>query len=310
MRRVFLVAMFCTAAMSLTSCGRGPNSAIPASTRAWTQDRLVVNLEGAEVAYDATATVTSARGILFIRSSSRAAALDLAKVQRVTRIKGGIPADISLGTIAEETSFFNKPIRPQVCPTYPLSAQRQATDLCDLPADDMFSKIEYATGPGDLIVGRANGGNANCDNYFQVGTWWRSSPFDILSGAGDSSGFCIAFAAGPFPLRPILSGLATDYRYDSIRGLAALDMALPGNKNSNRSFLLVYRGRGILVDGSVGQVGMGQTSATFNYWLGPYGPTAVGSILQINVYAGNLAPLGTYLGYGRGTNPRLVAINE
>ena len=253
--------------------------------------------------------MTTARGILFIRSSSRAAALDLSSIESVTRTKDGVAVGISLLTIPAEAKYFRNPIRPQVCPIYPESAARRVQGLCDLPGDDIFSKMEYATSPGDLILGRTHGGLANCDDYFQVGTSWRDSHFDVISGAGDASGFCIAFAAaGSSPLRPILSGLATDYRYDGFRGLAALDMGLPGDKSSDRSFLLTYRGPGIFIDGSVGQVGKGQTSATFEYWLGPYGPSAVGSTLQVNIYAGTIAPIGRFLGFGRGTSPRLTVI--
>jgi hypothetical protein len=159
-RRIFVAGLACAmAAIGLVSCGRGGTSAIPDHGRN-AQDRLTAYLGGVEVAYDADSTVTAAHGMVFIRSKLRAAALDLSKLHRLTRTKNGVAADIALGALPVETKFFNKPARTaQDCPVTPQSATHRVHDLCDQPpSDDIFSEMQYATGPGDVIPGRAFGG--------------------------------------------------------------------------------------------------------------------------------------------------------
>ncbi|MEA2663714.1 MAG: hypothetical protein QOI11_658 [Candidatus Eremiobacteraeota bacterium] len=68
-----------------------------------------------------------------------------------------------------------------------------------------------------------------------------------------------------------------------------------------------YRGPGIPFDGGLGGIGVGQTSATIMYVLGFNGPSGLFSVMQVHVYQGALAPLGPYLGFGRGTNPRFAS---
>jgi hypothetical protein len=313
MRRSVRAQVTCLfACVGLVSCGGGGTSTVPTSPVRTAPDGLIVTLRDAQLRYDAEATVTTARGLLFIRSTSRAAALELAAVQDLTRTQHGISTKLVLANLAAEKKFFTKPGRsPQGCPIAPqLGAPSPLTNCSSLPPDaDLFEKMQYATGPGDIIPGRAHGGRANCDNYFRVGTWWRNVNFDIITGDGDPNGSCVSFAdGGGGSFGPTLGGSARDYRYDAARGVVALDMGLPGDKNSTRSYLLRYRGPSIPIDGEQGSIGTGQTSATFYYWLGWNGPSGLFSTLQIDVYQGALAPLGPYLGFGRGVNPRLASI--
>jgi hypothetical protein len=69
-----------------------------------------------------------------------------------------------------------------------------------------------------------------------------------------------------------------------------------------------YSGPGILIDGALGSFGVGQTSATIIYYLGALGYSGQFSMMQVDMYQGLLAPLGPYLGFARGTNPRFAAI--
>ena len=168
--------------------------------------------------------------------------------------------------------------------------------------------MQYATGPGDVIPGLAHGGSANCPDYFRIGTWWRAVNFDVITGDGDPNGTCFSLGTGGGgSLGPTLEGSATDYRYDATEGVVALDMRLPGDKTTMRSYIMRYRGPGILLDGGLGSIGVGQISATFYYVIGFTGPSGLFSTMQVDVYQGALAPLGTYLGFGRGTNPRFAS---
>jgi hypothetical protein len=299
------------ACVGLVSCAGGERSTVVVPPAHIARDGLSITLNGAQLTYDADSRVTAARGLLFIRSTSRAAALELASVQHVTRIKNGVSVDVEVGTLPVEKRFFKKPTRiQQGCPITPqLGARRPLTDCSALPPDaDLFDKMEYATGPGDIIPGRAHGGAANCPDYFRIGSWWRSVNFDIITGDGDPNGTCVNLSGGGGgSLGPILEGLATDYRYDAKATVVALDMGLPGDKNSTRSYLMRYRGQNIPLDGGLGSIGTGQTSATFDYFIGAIG-TGLFSEMQVNVYQGALGPLGPYLGFGRGTNPRRAPV--
>jgi hypothetical protein len=113
---------------------------------------------------------------------------------------------------------------------------------------------------------------------------------------------------GSDPFGPTLEEYATDYRYDSVNQLVALDLRLPGDKSSTRSYIMFYRGPGILLDGAQGSFGVGQTTATIIYYLGAIGRSGQFPMMQVNVYQGALAPLGPYLGFARGTNPRFASI--
>ncbi len=312
MRRIVRAGVACLLAVGFVSCGHAGISTVPTSPTRTAQSGLVVKLQGAQLTYDADARVTAGHGLLFIRSTSRAAALELSSVQGLTRTKDGVSTELGLATLPVEEAFFKKATRtPQGCPIAPhLGVPSPLTDCSSLPPDaDLFEKMQYATGPGDIIPGFAHGGRANCPDYFRVGTWWRVINFDITTGDGDPNGTCVTFAGGGSPgFGPTLQGSATDYRYDAGRGVVALDMGLPGDKNSTRSYLLRYRGPSILIDGEQGGIGTGQTSATFMYWLGYNGPSGLFSTLQVDVYQGSLAPLGSYLGFGRGINPRFASI--
>jgi hypothetical protein len=276
-------------------------------------DGLTVTLQGAQLTYDSDSRVTTARGLLFIRSTSRAAALELATVQHLTRTKNGVSADVELGTLPVEEKFFKKATRtPQGCAITPqLGAPRPLIDCNPLPPDaDLFEKMQYATGPGDIIPGRAHGGRANCPDFFRIGSWWRLVNFDVITGDGDPNGTCVNLTgsgSGGGSFGPTLEGSATDYRYNSVDGLVALDLRLPGDKTSTRSYIMRYRGPGIPFDGGLGSIGVGQTSATIMYVLGFNGPSGLFSVMQVDVYQGALAPLGPYLGFGRGTNPRFAS---
>jgi hypothetical protein len=301
------------ACVGLVSCAGGRTSTVPVTPAPLGHDGLIVTLHGARMTYDADSSVTAARGLLFIRSTSRAAALELAEVQQLTRTKNGVSVDIALGTLAVEERFFRRaPRTTQGCPIAPqVGAPRPFTDCNSLPPDaDLFEKMEYATGPGDIIPGRAHGGLANCPDFFQIGSWWRVVNFDIFTGDGDPNGTCVNLTggggSGGGSLGPTLQGSATDYRYNNVEGLVALDMGLPGVKTSTRSYIMRYRGQGIPFDGGVGSFGVGQTSATIEYLLGFNGPSGQFSTMQVDVYQGPVALLGPYLGFGRGINPRFA----
>jgi hypothetical protein len=301
------------ACVGLVSCSGGRSTvAVPPARIA--HDGLTVTLNGAPVTYDADAKVTAARGVLFIRSTSRGAALELASVQHVSRTKNGVSVDVDLRALPVEERFFRKPARSanDCAITTPQSgARRPLGDCSGLPPDaDIFDKMEYATGPGDIIPGLARGGGASCPDMFMVGSYWRNVHFDVLTGDGDPNGTCFTAGTGGGNggLGPTLDGYATDYRYDPAEYSVALDMRLPGDKSSTRSYLLTYRGPGVVWDGALGSFGIGQTSATIIYYLGALGYSGQFSMLQVDMYQGALAPLGPYLGFARGRNPRFAVI--
>lgn len=300
------------ACVGLVSCVGGGRSTVAVPPAHIAPDGLTVTLNRAQLTYDADAKVTAARGLLFVRSASRAAALELASVQHVTRTKNGASTDVALMSLPVEERFFRKPARStHVCAITPqLGARRPQSDCSDLPPDaDLFEKMEYATGPGDLIPGIARGGGANCPDFFQVGSWWRVTNFDILTGDGDPNGTCFSLSTGGGGgFGPTLSGYATDYRYDQVAGIVALDFRLPGDKSSTRSYLMQYHGPGIPWDAAFGTFGVGQTSATIEYYLGALGRSGQFSEMQVDMYQGALAPLGPYLGFARGINPRFATV--
>ncbi|MEA2663713.1 MAG: hypothetical protein QOI11_657 [Candidatus Eremiobacteraeota bacterium] len=182
------------ACVGLVSCAGGKTSTVPVTPARMGHDGLTVTLQGAQLTYDSDSRVTAARGLLFIRSTSRAAALELATVQHLTRTKNGVSADVELGTLPVEEKFFRKATRtPQGCSIAPqLGAPRPLIDCNPLPPDaDLFEKMQYATGPGDIIPGRAHGGRANCPDFFRIGSWWRLVNFDVITGDGDPNGTCV-----------------------------------------------------------------------------------------------------------------------
>jgi hypothetical protein len=311
MHRLLSSVAVLVACVGLVSCAGGGRYTVAVSPAKVQPDGLTVTMDGTRLAYDADAKLTAARGVLFVRSATRAAALQLAAVQHVIRTKNGVPEDVEVRTLPVEERFFAKPARTQqTCLITPQRRGLHPKDACDpLPPDaDLFEKMEYATGPGEIIPGLAHGGGANCPDFFQVGTLWRIVNFDITTGDGDPNGTCISLTSGGGgSFGPTLGGYATDYRYDSVNWVVALDFRLPGDKTTTRSYLMKYRGPGILIDGAIGTFGLGQTSATIDYYLGTTG-SGLFSTMQVDMYQGPLVIVGSYLGYARGTNPRFASV--